>query len=458
VSSPYRQLPSVDRLLSDERVRRSGEAYASQIVVELAREQLGEARAAIAAGRRTPTYEEIVESLIERLATLIAPSLRRVINATGVIIHTNLGRGPLSREAVAAMVAVSGGYSNLEFDLREGERSNRHVHVESLLCRLTGAEAALAVNNNAAALLLALSALASGREVIISRGELVEIGGGFRIPEIMAQSGARLVEVGTTNRTYLADYEAATSDNTAALLRVHTSNFRMVGFTESPSPPDLVRLAHDRKLLLLDDPGSGCLLDTTRFGLGKEPTLQESLAAGADLVFSSGDKLLGGPQAGIIVGRRDLVETLKRHPIARAARLDRGAIAALATTLGHYVKNEVLEKVPVWRMISMPVAGIEGRAKKWAKAIGETARFVDGRSMVGGGSLPEESLPTKLLAIGGSGVDVTSLARRLRLAEPPVVARVERDTLLLDPRTVDPADDATLLTALRAALGSTPLA
>jgi L-seryl-tRNA(Ser) seleniumtransferase len=458
VSSPYRQLPSVDRLLSDERVRRSGEAYASQIVVELAREQLGEARAAIAAGRRTPTYEEIVESLIERLATLIAPSLRRVINATGVIIHTNLGRGPLSREAVAAMVAVSGGYSNLEFDLREGERSNRHVHVESLLCRLTGAEAAMAVNNNAAALLLALAALASGREVIISRGELVEIGGGFRIPEIMAQSGARLVEVGTTNRTYLADYEAATGDNTAALLRVHTSNFRMVGFTESPSPPDLVRLAHDRKLLLLDDPGSGCLLDTTQFGLGKEPTLQESLAAGADLVFSSGDKLLGGPQAGIIVGRRDLVETLKRHPIARAARLDRGAIAALATTLGHYVKNEALEKVPVWRMISMPVAGIEGRAKEWVKAIGETARVVDGRSMVGGGSLPEESLPTKLLAIGGSGVDVTSLARRLRLAEPTVVARVERDTLLLDPRTVDPADDATLLTALRAALGSTPLA
>ncbi len=458
MSSPYRQLPSVDRLLSDERVRRSGEAYASQIVVELAREQLGEARAAIAAGRRTPTYEEIVESLIERLATLIAPSLRRVINATGVIIHTNLGRGPLSPEAVAAMVAVSGGYSNLEFDLREGERSNRHVHVESLLCRLTGAEAAMAVNNNAAALLLALAALASGREVIISRGELVEIGGGFRIPEIMAESGARLVEVGTTNRTYLADYEAVIGDDTAALLRVHTSNFRMVGFTESPSLTDLVRLAHDRKLLLLDDPGSGCLLDTTQFGLGKEPTLQESLAAGADLVFSSGDKLLGGPQAGIIVGRRDLVETLKRHPIARAARLDRGGIAALATTLGHYVKNEVLEKVPVWRMISMPVAGIEGRAKKWAKAIGKTARVVDGRSMVGGGSLPEESLPTKLLAIGGSGVDVTSLARRLRLAEPPVVARVERDTLLLDPRTVDPADDAILLTALRAALGSTPLA
>jgi len=452
VSSPYRQLPSVDRLLNDERVRHFGESYASQVVVDLAREQLEEARTAIANGRASPAYEDIVSSLVERLTSLTSPSLQRVVNATGVIIHTNLGRAPLSAEAVAAMSAVSAGYSNLEFDLREGERSNRHVHVESLLCRLTGAQAAMAVNNNAAALLLALSALASGREVIISRGELIEIGGGFRIPQIMAESGARLVEVGTTNRTYLADYEAAISENTAALLRVHTSNFRMVGFTESPSLADLVRLAHNRKLLILDDPGSGCLLDTTQFGLGKEPTLQESLAAGADLVFSSGDKLLGGPQAGIIVGRSDLVETLKRHPIARAARLDRGAIAALGTTLGHYVKNEALEKVPVWRMIAMPVSEIEARAKKWAKTIGKTARVIDGRSMVGGGSLPEESLPTKLLAIGGSGADVTALARRLRLGEPPVVARVERDTLLLDPRTIAPDDDDALLATLRDAL------
>jgi L-seryl-tRNA(Ser) seleniumtransferase len=449
VSSPYRRLPSVDRLLVDERVRHVSGGYDQQIVVELARDQLEEARAAIASGGSAPAFEDIVSSLVERLASLTAPSLRRVINATGVIIHTNLGRAPLSAEAVAAMTQVTGGYSNLEFDLTEGERSNRHVHVESLLCQLTGAEAAMAVNNNAAALLLALSALASGREVVISRGQLVEIGGGFRIPEIMAESGADLVEVGTTNRTYLADYETAISNNTAALLRVHTSNFRMVGFTETPSLAELVGLAHERGVLLLDDPGSGCLLDTTQFGLGKEPTIQESLAAGADLVFSSGDKLLGGPQAGIIVGKRALVETLKRHPIARAARLDRAAIAALATTLGHYVKDEALAKVPVWRMISMPVEEIESRARAWAKAIGGGAGVVDGRSMVGGGSLPEESLPTKLLAI--SGVDVTSLARRLRLGEPPVVARVEHDTLLLDPRTVDPQDDDALLTALNAA-------
>jgi L-seryl-tRNA(Ser) seleniumtransferase len=450
VSNPFRQLPSVDRLLSDERLRPFGDVYASQIIVELAREQLDAARGAIAASRPTPSYDEIVSSLLERLAWLTAPSLRRVINATGVIIHTNLGRAPLSAEAIAAMSAVSSGYNNLEFDLEGGERSNRHIHVESLLCRLTGAEAALAVNNNAAALLLALSGLASGREVIISRGELIEIGGGFRIPEIMAESGARLVEVGTTNRTYLRDYEAAITDSTAALLHVHTSNFRMVGFTESPSAADLVRLARERKVFLLDDPGSGCLLDTTQFGLGKEPTLQESLAAGADLVFSSGDKLLGGPQAGLILGRHDLAENLKRHPMARSARLDKGAIAALATTLGHYVKNEAPAKIPVWRMISMPVSEIEVRAARWAAALGKGARVVDGRSMVGGGSLPEESLPTKLLAV--SAPDVTSLAHGLRVGEPPVVARVERDTLLLDPRTVDPGDDATLMTALETVL------
>ena len=450
MSSPYRQLPSVDRLLNDERVRLSAQAYASEFVVELAREVLEEARATVANGQPAPEFGAIAASLVQRLTSLTAPSLRRVINATGVIIHTNLGRAPLSKEAVAAMSAVSGGYSNLEFDLPEGERSNRHVHVESLLCRLTSAQAAMAVNNNAAALLLALSALASGRDVIISRGQLVEIGGGFRIPEIMAQSGAHLVEVGTTNRTYLADYEAAVGENTAALLRVHTSNFRMVGFTESPSLADLVRLAHERTVLLLDDPGSGCLLDTTQFGLGKEPTLQESLAAGADLVFSSSDKLLGGPQAGIILGRRDLVETLKRHPIARSARLDKGAIAALTTTLGHYVKNEAISKVPVWRMISMPLAEIEKRARAWAKAVG--GKVVDGRSMVGGGSLPEESQPTKLLAISGRGVDVTSLSRSLRLGDSPVVARVERDTLLLDPRTVDPDDDATVIKAIQAAM------
>ncbi|MGD0116280.1 MAG: L-seryl-tRNA(Sec) selenium transferase [Dehalococcoidia bacterium] len=453
MTSPYRRLPSVDRLLSDERLAAFRDAFAPHIVVAVAREELEGVRAAIAGGQTSPSYDEIVKSLVEHLKAATTPGLRHVINATGVIIHTNLGRAPLSAEAIAAMTAVSGGYSNLEIDLTEGERSNRHVLVESLICRLTGAEAALAVNNNAAALLLALSAFARAKDVIISRGQLVEIGGGFRIPEIMAESGARLVEVGATNRTYLRDYEAAISERTAAFLHVHTSNFRVVGFTESVPTAELARLAHARGLLLLDDPGSGCLLDTTQFGLGKEPTLQESLAAGADLVFSSGDKLLGGPQAGIVLGRRELVDKLKKHPLARSGRLDKGAIAALSATLLHYVKQEEAEKVPVWRMIALPVAEIDARAKAWAKAVGKGAGIVDGRSMVGGGSLPEESLPTKLLALGGMA-DVASLARRLRVGDTPVVARVERDTLLLDPRTVDPSEDAELIAALKAALAT----
>jgi len=453
MASPYRGLPSIDRLLSDERVRGLSDRYDTRIITDVARERLAEARRAIAAGRPCPPYDAIVSSLIERIASMVAPTLRPVINATGVILHTNLGRSPLSDEAIAAMESVARSYSNIEFELETGDRGSRHSHLESLLCRLTGAEAAIAVNNNAGAVLLGLAALASNREVIISRGQLVEIGGGFRVPDVMAESSARLVEVGTTNRTYLTDYATAITADTAALLRVHTSNFRIIGFAESPSLGDLASLAHERRLLLLDDLGSGSLLDTTQFGLGKEPTVQESLAAGADLVFFSGDKLLGGPQAGIIAGRRDLVDEPKRHPLARALRLDKMTIAALTATLTHYVKDEALQKIPVWRMISLPIAAIERRAARWAKALGPTASIVDGRSMIGGGSLPEESLPTKLLALGAP-VDVVAVARRLRLSDPPVIARIERDLLLLDPRTVDPRQDRLLIAALQAALSA----
>jgi L-seryl-tRNA(Ser) seleniumtransferase len=455
MASPYRGLPSIDRLLGDERVRGLSDEYDARIITDVARERLAEARGAIAAGQPCPLYDTIVSSLIESIASMVAPTLRPVINATGVIIHTNLGRAPLSDEAIATMEAVARGYSNIEFELKTGDRGSRHSHLESLLCRLTGAEAAIAVNNNAGAVLLGLAALASNREVIISRGQLVEIGGGFRVPDVMAESAALLVEVGTTNRTYLTDYATAITANTAALLRVHTSNFRIIGFAESPSLSDLASLAHERGLLLLDDLGSGALLNTTQFGLGKEPTVQESLDAGADLVFFSGDKLLGGPQAGIIAGRRDLVDKLRRHPLARALRLDKMTIAALTATLTHYVKNEALEKVPVWRMISLPVAAIERRAARWSKALGEPARIVDGRSMIGGGSLPEESLPTKLLALGADApIDVVAVARRLRLSSPPVIARIERDLLLLDPRTVDPRQDRLLIAALQAALST----
>jgi L-seryl-tRNA(Ser) seleniumtransferase len=449
--NPYRALPSVDRLLAHERIRALSDD-ATLVVTQLARQALESARCAIGEGQRAPTEEQLVETVLGLAQAVFQPSLRPVINATGVIIHTNLGRAPLSDEAIAAMTAVSQGYSNLEFDLEAGERGSRHVHLEPILRQLTGAEAAAAVNNNAAALLLALSALCRDREVIISRGQAVEIGGGFRIPDVMRQSGARLVEVGTTNRTYLRDYEAAITTQTAAIMRVHASNFRIIGFAESPSIQDMARLAHEHGLLLLDDIGSGCLIDTTAFGLAPEPTVQESVSAGADLTLFSGDKLLGGPQAGILVGRAQLIEQLRRHPLARALRMDKASIAGLHATLLHYLRGEALDKAPVWRMISMPVASVERRARRWARAIGAPARVVDGRSMIGGGSLPEESLPTKLVAIPGEGAYISDLARRLRTGDPPVIARIERDALLLDPRTVGAAQDRSLVEAVKWAL------
>jgi L-seryl-tRNA(Ser) seleniumtransferase len=451
--NPYRALPSVDSLLADERLR-SLAGGERPVVTQLVRQALETARAAVAEGRPAPSEDQLVESVLGLAEAVFRPSLRPVINATGVIIHTNLGRAPLSDEAIAAMAAVSAGYSNLEFDLEAGERGSRFVHLESVLCRLTGADAAIAVNNNASALLLALSSLARDREVVISRGQAVEIGGGFRIPDVMRQSGARLVEVGTTNRTYLRDYEAALTPDTVAVMRVHASNFRIVGFTETPSIQDLARLAGEHGVLLLDDLGSGCLLDTTEFGLAPEPTVQESLAAGADLAMFSGDKLLGGPQAGVIVGRHDLVERLRRHPLARAVRMDKASIAALTATLLHYLRGEALEKLPVWRMIAAPLAEVQRRARRWAREIGDPARVVDGRSMIGGGSLPEESLPTKLVAIAGDGAYVTDLARRLRLGDPPLVARIERDALLLDPRTVTSRDLRAVSRAVAAALSA----
>lgn len=449
--NPFRALPSVDRLLADERLRALGGD--PPVLAGIVRQALDAARAAVAKGAPAPGEDQLVESVLGLAGLVFRPSLRPVINATGVVIHTNLGRVPLSDDAIAAMAAVSAGYSNLELDLESGERGSRFIHLEAALRQLTGAEAAIAVNNNASALLLALSALAAGREVIVSRGQAVEIGGGFRIPDVMRQSGARLVEVGTTNRTYLRDYEAAIGEETVAVMRVHASNFRITGFTESPDLRGLARVAHERGVLLLDDLGSGCLLDTTTFGLAPEPTVQESVAAGADLALFSGDKLLGGPQAGVIVGRAELVERLRRHPLARAVRMDKASIAALTATLLHYLRGEVLRKVPVWLMIAATPEELRRRARRWARRIGPPAKVVDGRSMIGGGSLPEESLPTSLLALpSASGAAASDLARRLRLGEPPVVARIADDELLLDPRTVLPAQDADVVRAVSAAL------
>jgi L-seryl-tRNA(Ser) seleniumtransferase len=443
----YRELPSVESVLSSGRLR-SVRELAGDATTGLVREALDRARDQISKGHPAPTGSEIEEQVLGLAELLLLPSIRPVINATGIIIHTNLGRAPLSGAAVEAMAAVSRGYSNLEFDLETGERGSRNTHLEAILCTLTGAEAAVAVNNNASALLLALTALAARREVIVSRGQAVEIGGGFRIPDVMRQSGASLVEVGTTNRTYLRDYELAISDATAAIMRVHASNFRIIGFTASPSIREIARVATEHNVLLLDDLGSGCLLDTTQFGLASEPTVQESIRDGADLCFFSADKLLGGPQAGVIAGRAELIDRLRGHPLFRAVRLDKASLAGLHATLLHYLRGNALTEVPVWRMISTPLAEIERRARRWARQTG--GRVVEGRSMVGGGSLPEESLPTRLLSLQRKSV--TELARQLRLVDLPVIARIERGALLLDPRTVLPHEDKTLIAAVKAVL------
>ena len=442
----FRSLPSLDRLTSDARL---GGHQARTLITALSREVLDDVRARIAGGESAPSFDAILDEVALRLEHQLRPPLRAMINATGVIIHTNLGRAPLAEEAIEAMVAVSRGYSNLEFDAETGARGSRHAILEPLLCRLTGAEAAIAVNNNASAVLLALAALARGKEVLLSRGQLVEIGGGFRIPDVMRQSRAKLVEVGTTNRTRIADYEAAASPKTAAILRVHPSNFKIIGFTEQAELGELAALAQRLGVLLIDDIGSGCLLDTTAYGLAAEPMPQASIAAGADIVMFSGDKLLGGPQGGLIVGRKQAIDRLKRHPLARAVRLDKASIAGLAATLRLYVDGSAAHQVPVWRMIAMPLDAIRDRAQVIAASIGDAARVIDGRSMIGGGSLPEESLPTCLVALRSTH-GATTLAARLR--ERDVIARVEDRRVLLDPRTIAPEDDARVAAACQRAL------
>ena len=440
-----RKLPSVDRLLQEETVAGLVAQWGHALTVEATREAVEAVRQEILAGEPCPSVTDVARHVGERLAARLQPTLRPAINATGIVIHTNLGRAPLSAKARAAMDAVALGYSNLEYDLEGGRRGSRYVHAEEILCRLTGAEAALVVNNNAAALLLILMAFAQGREVVISRGQLVEIGGGFRIPDVMRQSGATLVEVGTTNRTYAQDYDAAVTEATAALMRVHRSNFRLTGFVHEPPLAEMVSLAGERALLLIDDLGSGTLLDTASYGLIHEPTIQESVAAGASLVSCSGDKLLGGPQAGIILGRADLIARLKKFPLTRALRVDKTTLAGLQATLHHYLLGEAPEEVPVWRMIGQGIETLATRAGDWVyelKQLGIEAKIVAGRSAVGGGSLPGETLPTHLVAFAVESPD--SMAARLRAGDPPVIARIEGGRLVLDPRTVLPEQEATL--------------
>ncbi len=455
-ASELRNLPSVERVVNGESLSAAVCAHGREMVVELAREALEAARKKVLAGSAAPSGDVIAEAVLSLMASLAEPSPRPVINATGVVIHTNLGRAPLSDAALAAADAVGRGYSDLEIDLGTGRRGSRQAHLQSLLRRITGAEAALAVNNNASALLLGLSALAAGREVIVARGEAVEIGGGFRIPDVLRQSGCTLVDVGTTNRTYVRDYSDAMSDQTGAFLKAHASNFRVEGFTAFVDERDLVALGETSGVPVLHDVGSGALLPTERYGLAHEPTPQESIAAGVGLVFFSGDKLLGGPQSGIVVGKRDLVAQLERHPLARAVRIDKMSLASLTATLAHYVMGEAEAKVPVWRMISVNADDVRSRAEKWRAVLADSqvaARVEPARSAIGGGSLPGETLPSWALTIDPpSGRSPESVLSSLREQPTPVIARIEEDAVRLDPRTVLPEQDDDTIQALTAVM------
>lgn len=426
-------IPSVDSLLQLEQGKHMVATFGRSLTLQAIRDQLTRTRASVRDGAPVPDPVDLLTQADQLLQSWLTPSLRSVINATGVIIHTNLGRAPLSEAALQAMLDVSAGYSTLEYNLQGGKRGKREQHIEHMLQRLTGAEAAFVVNNNAAAILLALTALARRKEVLVSRSQLIEIGGGFRVPDVMRQSGAKLVEVGTTNRTHLRDFETAIRERTALILRAHHSNFKIIGFTTEPSLSELVNLGNQHDLPVLDDLGSGALLDSAQFGLGHEPMVQESLQAGASIVAFSGDKLLGGPQAGILVGESSSIDKLRKHPLARSVRPDKLCLAALSATLTHYLREEALEQIPVWRMISVTEQELAQRANAWAARI-KRGDVIQGRSTVGGGSLPEETLPTWLLAL-----DVrhpNAFSARLRAADPPVVARIEEDQVVLDPRTV----------------------
>lgn len=453
-----RHLPSVGSLLGTEEVRRLLELHPRPVVVAALRRLLDDCRReeAPAARSRSEWTALVLARLEAEVAASRVLSLRRVINATGVAIHTNLGRAPLADEALSAVVEAGRGYSNLEYDLAAGKRSKRLVHVEKMLLDLTGAESVHVVNNNAAAVFLCLSGLARGREVIVSRGELVEIGGSFRIPDIMAESGAILVEVGTTNRTRLTDYERAITGRTALLLKVHRSNFAVIGFTEEVPAADLARLGAEKGIPVMEDLGSGALFDFGKAGLSGTPTVRQALAGGAGVVTVSGDKLLGGPQAGIIAGRGCLVEPLKRNPLSRVVRLDKMRLAALAATLSLYRDERLAAaRVPVLAMLLAPVAEVRARAARFARRLRRAAPELrvtvrPGVCPPGGGAMPEVEIPTACVAVRHPRVPAAGLEERLRLGNPPVVARVSRETLLFDMRTVRDDEVPALAAALLA--------
>ena len=457
--SDLRAIPSIDDLRRRPVVRALEARFGASAIVDALRAAADLVRTAIAAGQPAPPDEGWIVDRIERtvgfrLDAQFTSSLAPVINATGVILHTNLGRAPLAEAAIDRIAEVARGYVSLEYDISHGARGRRDIHAEPLLCRLTGAQAASVVNNNAAATLLTLAAIASGREVIVSRGELVEIGGGFRIPDVMAQSGAVLREVGTTNRTRAGDYAAAIGDRTGAILRVHPSNFRMEGFVERAPLAELVALGLRFRIPVIEDIGSGHVRVEATGALDRvEPSVADSIAAGVDVCCFSGDKLLGGPQAGIIVGRQDLIDRVRRHPLMRALRVDKLTYAALEATLAEYAAGRAATTVPVQRMLTVSADAIRTRAESLAAALramdGWHADILAGGSTVGGGCAPGVELPTWLVAIERQGLTAHESEARLRTLTPPVIARIERDRVLLDLRTVEPDRDGELAGLLR---------
>ncbi len=446
--NPLRHLPAVDVLLSHPLLAAETHRHQRALVVDAARETLAAIRGdVLAGGADVPPPDAIAADTVARLRAMVSPTLQPAINATGVIVHTNLGRSLLSERARRAMVEAAQAYNNLEFDLSAGKRGSRYHHAESLLCRLTGAAAAVVVNNNAAALVLSLAALAPEKEVLIGRGQLIEIGGRFRIPDIMAQSGAKLVEVGTTNRTYIDDFENNLHTvNTGLILQVHHSNFKMLGFTTAPALAALVDLGEQYGIPVMHDLGSGTLLDTAKYGLEHEPTVQESVASGAAIVTASGDKLLGGPQAGIILGHTDIIARIKKHPLLRAFRVDKVTLAALQATLLAYLEGTAEQELPTWQMIALDVRALNRRARKWQRVLakaGIPSKVADAVSTVGGGSLPGQTLPTRALSIAAP--NATEMGSALRAAAAPVITRLEEGAIWFDPRTVLPEQEAKML-------------
>ncbi len=450
-----RRIPQVDAILSQPGAQPLLAESGRELVANCVREALADLRSRIAAGRPAPVDEaSILAAARERLAALREPKLGRAINATGVILHTGLGRAVLARAALEAIAAEQKGYSLLEVERATGERSIRETHVVELLRQITGAEAATVVNNNAGATLITLATMAKGREVITSRGQLVEIGGSFRIPDVMKESGAVLVEVGTTNKTYIADYEAAFTDRTALLMRVHTSNYRILGFTHSASLEELVALGRKRGVPVMDDLGSGAFIDLAPFGVTDEPTVQSSARAGVDVITFSGDKLLGGPQAGLIVGRKEAVSRIRKNPLFRALRVDKLKLTALEATLKLYLdRDRLFRELPTLRMISMSLDECEKRALALAARIqgtpGLSVEVADDSSQFGGGSVPAQQIPTKVVAVRPAAMTLEQLAERLRLGRPSIFCRVQRDRALFDVRTLQEGEEEEVAAALR---------